>query len=235
MGNSTVIIGLGYKARRGKDTVANAIIEARGSQYDIRRYAFADALREEVFNAAIDRWIQDRGALDPTAPTPLGVMENLCNWAGVPFDPNAQVEPNYPLTKQRALYQWWGTEYRRSKDAFYWVNKLRERIEREKPQFAIVTDVRFRNELSYIRSFEGFTVLVGREGYEDQMTSAQQGHASEVELDAADPSVWTHTVIGKEGDVEGLKAQGIALFDGIVESFAFPELDRILAQYSNAA
>lgn len=232
----SILIGLGYKARRGKDTVANAIIEARGGQYDIRRYAFGDALREEVEAAMFEDWAHYR-APSPhfgdthtvyDAPSPSRLAENLCDKVGVPFDPTAVIEPNYPFTKQRALYQWWGTELRRNVDPFYWVKKLRERIERDNPRFAIITDVRFRNEISYIHSMEGYTVKVDRRGYEEKLSATQSKHVSEVELDSADDTVWDYSLSGAEGDVEDLKRQGIAMFDSIVESLSFPLMDQLL-------
>lgn len=222
----TVIIGFGYKARRGKDTAVQAIMEGRGGEYDIRRYAFGDALREEVIEAAKDYPFDPNG----WAPSPLAVAKWLCDKYRVAFDPTAHVEPGYPFTKQRALYQWWGTEYRRAKDPFYWVRKLRERIDRERPKFALITDVRFRNELSYIRSMEGYTVRVERAGYEETMTSTQTKHVSEVGLDSAPESVWTHNLITQEGDLVGAKLQAVSMFDSIVESLSFPLIDQILAQ-----
>jgi hypothetical protein len=229
---STVIIGLGYKAKMGKDTAVNAILEARGGQYDIRRYAFADTLREEVDAAMFDNWVhhsEKNGEIVFDAPSPLRLAENLCDKVGVPFDPNAQIEPGYPFTKQRALYQWWGTEYRRAADPFYWLNKLRARIERDRPKIALITDVRFRNEVTYIRSFEGYTVKVERAGYDNGLTSSQTKHVSEVELDSAPADIWTHNLVTQEGDIEGAKRAAVELFDGIMTSLTFPLMDQILA------
>jgi hypothetical protein len=42
---ATLIIGLGHKARNGKDAVADYIMRAFGRSQNIRRYAFADALK----------------------------------------------------------------------------------------------------------------------------------------------------------------------------------------------
>src|SRR5687768_4004777 len=41
----TLVIGLGHKARQGKDEVASYLVRAYGQRLDIRRYAFADALK----------------------------------------------------------------------------------------------------------------------------------------------------------------------------------------------
>ena len=103
--NYPILIGLGYKARRGKDTVANAIIEARGAQYDIRRYVFADALREEVEETARGLWATYSQHTPIEKADPRMVALLICDAYDVPFDPDAKVEPNYPYTKQRALYQ----------------------------------------------------------------------------------------------------------------------------------
>ena len=64
----SVIIGFGFRARSGKDTAVAEIIKQRGllpetstynifknhqERYDIRRYAFADALKREVNAEAV--------------------------------------------------------------------------------------------------------------------------------------------------------------------------------------
>lgn len=46
-----LILGIGYKARQGKGTAAQAIIDAHKSLLDIRGYGFSDALKDELYDA----------------------------------------------------------------------------------------------------------------------------------------------------------------------------------------
>lgn len=60
-----VIIGFGNKCRSGKDTAISTIISERGHLFNIKRYAFADALKEEI----------------------AGREAELCFSYGIPFEP----------------------------------------------------------------------------------------------------------------------------------------------------
>lgn len=200
----TTVIGLGYAARSGKDTVAKAIIEARGDVYDIRRYAFGDELKIEV-----NREAQRFGSmwslyqyLIRTFPT-----ANL----RYDHDPDA-TDPLCPLGKQRSILQWWGTEYRRAQDRFYWVKKLVATIQRENPQFAIITDVRFDNELALVKSLGGHTVKVTREGITATDLAIRQ-HVSETNLINAE---WDYEITAPYHGHDELTTDAVSLFDMIV-------------------
>lgn len=176
----TIKIGFGYKARRGKDIAAGAIVRDCGGMLYVRKYAFADELREEIKRAVFDRWVKtfpDRPFDGPLA------MENLCCWAGVAYDPNAEQDKDYPFGKQRPLYQWWGTEYRRAQDADYWVKRLNERIERDRPVFAVLSDLRFMNEFDFC----DFRIRCDRPGFE---MGTGEDHVSEHVLDVIPAERW---------------------------------------------
>ena len=176
-----VIFAFGHTARCGKDTAVNAIIAARGDKYDIRRYAFADALKEEI----------------------AGREFELCMKHNVKYEPD---------NKHRALLQWWGTEYRRAQDPYYWVNKVKDKISEDKPGIALISDLRFLNEAVFVLANDGITVNVKREGYVD-LTAAQ--HGSEHELDRFD---FDYDITVKDGEVEVLKQDALALFDEVVDA-----------------
>ena len=163
MAIDSVVFGFGYRARSGKGTAVDEIIKQRGlikalgiysgeenqERYDIRKYSFADALRSEV-NAAFARAGGAMSLLLVNRPTHfVQTNENfieLPDW--VILEENPEVNEQYPFGKHRTLYQWWGTEYRRSIDENYWVRQLAQRIELEKPQIAILDDMRFPNEMA---------------------------------------------------------------------------------------
>lgn len=223
---STLIIGLGYKARRGKDTAARAIIEARGKQFDIRRYAFADALKREVNTAA-----ETAGGMlalftqlaTHGAPLPNGATLQFPEWVG--YDRNADMtDPLCPLGKQRKLLQWWGTDYRRNRcDRFYWVRRLKEQLELEQPQVALLTDLRFQNEFLWVKANGGFTVRVDRAGFTDL---SSEGHTSEHELDGV---TFDFNIEVADGSVDELKSDSVTVFDMILNLIT-PQVDVHVAE-----
>jgi hypothetical protein len=133
-----IILGIMGKARSGKDTIAKTIIEAYGSKYNIKRYAFADALKEEI---------RDRE------------ME-LCLRFGVKPDVDQD-------GRWRSLMQFWGTDFRRAQDPNYWIKRVSAKLDIENPAIAIITDVRFRNEAHWILDRGGYIVKVERHNFVD--------------------------------------------------------------------
>lgn len=83
----------------------------------------------------------------------------------------------------RTMLQWWGTEFRRQfcRDD-YWLIRMEEDILRSCAHVALITDVRFPNELQYVEERAGITVRVSRLG----SSLATDAHASETALDNAD-------------------------------------------------
>jgi hypothetical protein len=165
----SILIGLGYRAGHGKDLAARSIIEARGGQYDIRSYSFAGALKKEYTEAC--HQAGDAYALIET----MRVTHNLPKW--VQYEIGADMtDPLCPYGKQRTLLQFWGSEFRRAADPFYWVKELHKQIVEEQPTVALITDLRFPNEALYVKLNKGYTVEVRREGYVDLLAD---GHNSE--------------------------------------------------------
>lgn len=220
-----IVIGLGHKARRGKDTVAKTIIETFGAQYDIRRYAFADELKKEVNEAA-----EKAGGMLALF---LQMYSQLPEWVVYDKTPD-MTDPLCQLGKQRTLLQWWGSELRRAKDPFYWVKKVKAAIERDKPQVAIITDVRFPNEFMFVKSLDGYMVKVDREGYVDLDTNP--AHHSEQQLANA---IFDYEITAKEGDLPELKRCAVELFETLLRDQDITdevenvkkELDSIAATY----
>lgn len=213
----TVIIGIGYKARNGKDHTAQTIIRERGSKFDIRKYGFADALKREVNEAAekaggmfnLFNLLQLR-KLDGVPPLP--------SW--VKYDPNPPMDdPMCPLGKQRDLLQWWGTEYRRKRNPYYWVQRLAETLDREKPQVALISDMRFPNEFQWVTSKDGYTVKVERMGFVDP--SINSSHPSETALDGY---TFRYEIQVLDGDIPELERCAVTVFDLIVESLTPPDI-----------
>jgi hypothetical protein len=187
-----LLIGLGYKARQGKSTAALAMLEACPLG-DARLVAFADALRAEVAKATRQ--------MD-------GVPNLIESFKLAGIMPDWVHAEEYPQ-KQRTLLQWWGTEYRRSKDPDYWVKRLFESLDKLKPDTAIITDVRFPNEVEAIHAAGGYAVKVVRLGEPDVKVPA---HASESVLDGYDG--WDYTL--EAATLSELKRKTNQLYEKIV-------------------
>jgi hypothetical protein len=227
----SVVIGFGYRARSGKDTAVAEIIKQRGlrtfpqpedpgtERYDIRRYAFADALKREV-NAAASA---AGGMLNLL--TLASRRYAMCNgyymdfpdW--VVYDPEAPMDdPMCPLGKQRTLLQFWGAEYRRAQDPDYWVRQLAQTIELEKPQIALVSDLRFPNEMSWIKQY-GETVRVDRAGLPPST------HASETALADTSDEDWS-IILENNSTLEEFKLGAVTAFDELMLNFPTGQANR---------
>ena len=157
-----LLIGFGHRARQGKNTAADAILDVCPLETDVHQYAFADALRSEV----------------RTACAKFGTQYDLIKeWQlnGIMPDWVHFEEP-----KPRSLLQWWGTDYRRTQDPLYWVKKLRATLSQHNVDVALITDVRFPNEGDFIHELGGHVVKCTRIGATDVDVHE---HASESEMD----------------------------------------------------
>jgi len=205
----TLIIGLGHEAQQGKDTVAAHLIQTYGRRasgewgkffsLDIRRYAFADLLKVEVFD-----YLQARTFLTSQAgfPIPKGLPDPTKLYSlqeKIDFI-NANKEEHRPIL------QIWGTEYRRRQSKKYWVVQTLDRITSDAPQVALISDMRFENEAGVC----DYTVRVIREGFHIQ----QSGHMSEQELSS---HPYHYVLRAPEGDVEGLKKNAESIFEHILK------------------
>lgn len=190
-----LILGLGNRARHGKDSFAQAIIgyfghlEATKAKHGvaykpmvIQHLSFADKLYKEVnaFLATSDgrRWMDgfkvgvpdsNGGAIIPAHVTP----------------DNPLIDPRAPLGKFTKLLQWWGTEYRRAQDHEYWVKQWSEAVN-PKADIVFTTDMRFFNEAQEVKKMGGYTIQVNRlnaDGTPFVDTSRDPNHPSETQLD----------------------------------------------------
>ena len=237
MAIDSVVIGFGFRARSGKDTAVAEIIKQRGlvngssgydirkwapaelqdaqkERYDIRKYSFATALRAEV-DGALKRAGGAFSLLVANRPTHfVQANENLIelpDW--VVLDENPEFNAQYPLGKQRTLLQWWGTEYRRSIDDAYWVRQLAQQIELEKPQIALISDMRFPNEMAFVRQY-GETVRVDRAGLPPST------HASETALADTSDEDWS-IILENNGTLEEFLEGSVTAFDELMIGFPF--------------
>lgn len=237
MAIDSVVFGFGHRARSGKDTAVAEIIKQRGlllpspaayqwegsvdgmvcgtgtqpeGRYDIRRYSFADALKCEVNAAAVAAGGMLNLLTLPSRRYALcnGYYMDFPDW--VYYDTEAPMDdPLCPLGKQRSLLQFWGAEYRRAQDPDYWVRKLAQTIELEKPQIALISDLRFENEMRFVKQY-GEAVRV------DRIHSATSTHISETALEES--TDWS-LILENNSTLEEFKEGAVTAFDELLLNF----------------
>lgn len=176
-----LVIGFGHEAQQGKDTLVNHLVETFGKReagvwgksfpLDVRRYAFADPLKIEVFDF-------------------LQALSFARNWDFAHEDvrlPRFFIDYEQIFTREeklafinankvdlRPLLQYWGTEFKRAQRPDYWARETQIKIDYDAPQVALLSDMRFLNETEIC----DFRVRVVRKGFEPVGGS----HVSEQEL-----------------------------------------------------
>ena len=158
-----MLVAISGKAGSGKSTLAHLLAERLPGA---RVYSFADALRDEVAREfGIPReWTKER----KLELMPTDFYCPVCNgW---------QMER--PMLIREVLQEWGA--FKRSKDLDYWIKRLDDRIRAEGARYAIIDDLRYQNELEWVRASEGVAVRVEPLGWRLPSCPA---HVSETELD----------------------------------------------------
>jgi hypothetical protein len=188
-----ILIGLGNKARQGKDFVANYMQEAIP---DIVFYSFADELKRHC------RKHHD---------------ELLPQWQ------LARQTKQMPACKEDPIYgygpilQWYGTEVVRKQSPDHWVHVIASKIEIEKPEIAVIKDVRFPNEATWVKNHDGFLVEVIRlneDGTRYYDPNRDKNHTSETALD--DYMGWDFIIRAQSGDLKSLRLKSLGVLKAIV-------------------
>lgn len=150
-----MLIGICGKAGAGKDTIGDYLV----NKHNFKKIALADPIKRLVKDVFVldDHTVYDREARE----------KELENWKG---------------WSVRKLLQFVGTElFRNNIDDSIWVKSLWYRIQNDKENNYVVTDIRFPNELKYFKDNakqgEFLCIKVVRLGYEGKVGLV--GHASE--------------------------------------------------------
>lgn len=192
-----LIIGLGHRARHGKNTVAEEIagvLRENGFRY-VFLMSFAAQLKE--FCRANHEAI------------------SMCYRATTGRELNSpKADPVYGYVD---ILQWFGTDVARKLDVDFWVKKVSRIIELDVAREAAVifTDVRFPNEINWIESIGGKTVKVERLNFDGSLwlsPDRDPNHLSEVALKdyVFDYSVMAHSL-------DELKSQARSLAETILQ------------------
>lgn len=178
------IIGLGYKAKSGKDTLAKILAE----QHGFLHYAFANPLKKVcqlVFGFNNDQVYGNK---------------------------KEEVDPFWSFSPREAM-QLVGNEcFKPQFGSNIWVRMMERHIfHHETPynsrvQGIVISDVRFLIEVDAIKTWGGKIVRVDRQG--SGASQGVVGHASECELD--NYTGWDH-IIDNNGSLEQLEKQAAKL------------------------
>lgn len=189
MPQGCTLLGISGKIAAGKDTIGNAIMERLGGEYG--SVSFGDPLKSEVQTVISSL---------PTTPIQLSMR----NW--VPLEQAQTILDYLDEDKQegilkdtytktpgvRKALQYWGTDIRRKQDEHYWLKAINRRLQKafsRAPQ-VLVPDIRFPNELEFLRG-AGFFTLRLEVSPETQLARLKERdkhavlpqHASETALD----------------------------------------------------
>lgn len=164
-----IIVGVCGSKQHGKDTVAEMLMhEATDHKLWPVRRAMADPLKEEIANF-----------LAPVMNIPAPELLR-------------QMETTDEKERFRLIMQWWGSEFRRVDDPYYWVKKMVEWLDhytRAKDNvLVVIPDVRFKNELQLVQAQGGELIKVVRPGFE-----SEDNHSSEQEWQSFKD--WNHVII----------------------------------------
>ena len=165
------IIGIGSKARQGKDTIANFIKEMRNNVYIIH---WADDLYEEVRNASNNVVLDFKYPLVVQHYDLYFLLNNptigqyLCfSRKEVPYLHDIFFKRKISVydsmkEKDSEMLQFWGTNFRRKMNSNYWVERTGLKIQniinthlmsplKDEDLYICIADTRFQNEYEYIK------------------------------------------------------------------------------------
>ena len=190
-----ILIGLGAKARQGKNYVGNYMKEVIP---EIQFYSFADELK---------KYCRDHhNELEPQWQ-----LTHQTN--GIPLWKD---DPIYGCTP---ILQWFGTDVMRKKDPNHWIKIVEEQLSKVTPNSVnIVIDVRFPNEADFIKENNGYMVEVIRvneDGTRYYDPGRDKNHLSEVALD--DYGNWDFVIRCKSGDFTSLRYKALGVLHAIVQ------------------
>lgn len=166
----TKIIGISGKKASGKTTSAQFLIDKylwQGMKFNIKKYSFADALKQIATNiiGLPDRLVYGTQA-DKSASSGIH-SQDLYDFSKMIY----KLCSNYPLERFvllqnkelsiRNVLQIVGHFFRcLNKDS--WINATFAKINEERPEIAIIDDVRFPNEANRIHSENGLVIRLTR-------------------------------------------------------------------------
>ena len=196
-----ILIGLGAKARQGKNFVCNYWLEAVP---ELKVYAFADALKEYCRDHH-DELVAQYYRVHQLSMAVHPISEVI----GQPKD-----DPIYGYTK---VLQWFGT-WKRSEDPNYWVDIVAAKLNEGQPDIAAITDVRFLNEAQFIKDNGGYVVEVIRRNEDGSRYLDPNRDPKHISETALDDYTFDYSIIARSGDLESLKSKALGVLSNIIST-----------------
>lgn len=168
------LIGISAKIGSGKDTFFDIVQKKVVGSYENKKFAFKLKQIASILTGISPEKFEDQ----EFKKTFLSKEWDKLMYSGDPFLKNEQIEVFYQSMTVREFLQRLGTEAMR--DGLHknvWVNALLSDFNKETSKW-IVTDMRFKNELSAIKKNGGITVRINRKD------CVKIDHPSETELDS---------------------------------------------------
>ncbi|MFC1725019.1 hypothetical protein ACFL4T_05280 [candidate division KSB1 bacterium] len=183
-----MIIGIGNKARQGKDT-AGAYLQRK---YGFNILHFADPIYDECRKCNI-LFNREKGifylkppdenyyVFENPPPHVIGwIEENGESRDDLPF--NSDIIYTGMKNKDSIVLQFWGTDFRRKIYGWdFWLKKIEKILLDNREKDYCLPDTRFINEAELIKSLGGYVWRVIRPEY--NVTDRKTSHTSETELD----------------------------------------------------
>jgi len=185
-----MILGISGKARVGKDTLGNFIIQEFKDVHNrsFKHTAFADVLKlmcQEHFSLSTEQlWGDDKEKMTKyPKPGKTAFSSNPADyWTA------------------REIMQDFGSFYRKI-DSNFWVNKLFKDMETDQIKDFVITDTRYINEAEIVKESGGLLVRVNRE---EVASIHNTSHESETGLDNY-PEENYDIIIDNSGSLDDLK------------------------------
>jgi hypothetical protein len=177
-----LILAFGNKARHGKDTAGEAVVN---------HFIFQRSILQRHYGA---KQVRPAAMLYKFADALYKECREL----------HGMTEKDSPLL-QRV-----GTA-RRYENYDYWADKCFAQIDREQPDVAVITDIRYKNEARGVKARGGFIINVSRmnpDGTPYVDPSRDATHSSEVDLD---DYLFDHFIKAYTGEVALIQEQAITI------------------------
>lgn len=168
-----VIVGFAGKKGAGKSSVAQAVFQKYRweDRLGVGMYAFADALKQYCTTLFNLRWEQCYGT-----EAEKNTLTEI-RWEHLPFRQPEALRTHPVYLTGREVLKIFGTDIVRSMNMDAWVNATMDSIEADNREIALISDVRFINEVEAIHYHGGRVIQLLRAPYPDDT------HPSETELD----------------------------------------------------
>jgi hypothetical protein len=194
MGDFDILIAISGRARAGKDTLADFLLE-EFKGYGMTKVAYADELKTRLMVDFELSWGQLYGDFKESQDTRYPKKDGNGFWT------------------PREMMQFMGTECYRAIDDNFWVKQLFRTLSKRGVKNVIISDCRFASEVDAVLNRGGYHIRIYRD--EDNGIHGAT-HASETSLDSYEKI--DHKVVNNYS-LEELKLTAKKLADLIKEDF----------------